>query len=309
MRYVTTRLPILLTFVITIGACNLALALDYYVNNETGDDQRDGRAASLTATANGPFRTISKALQTVRRGDRILLAKTNTPYRESITLQASRHSGSLTQPFIFEGNGALLDGTSPISERDWQAVKDQEGLYRYRPRFKSHHMFYINGTPAQRIDVDENANKLPELKPLQWCLDDGFVYFRVEDGQLPDHYQLSVTNLQVGITLYEARHIQIRNLTIQGFRLDGVNAHDSVFDANLLALKCRGNGRSGISIGGASRVKVEHCLLGNNGRAQLRTEGQSRTVIVDCDLVDTDPRAPPVVKTGGTVIYKKAGVP
>ena len=45
------------------------------------------------------------------------------------------------------------------------------------------------------------------------------------------------------------------------------------------------------------------CLVGNNGTAQVRTEGQSHTRIVDCDLLDNT--APPLVREGGEVEIEK----
>ena len=105
--------------------------------------------------------------------------------------------------------------------------------------------------------------------------------------------------LPVGITLYEVRNVVIRDLVIQGFQLDGVNAHDSVFNLTLSGLTCRGNARSGISVCGASRVLIDNCLCGNNGDSQVRTEGYSHTRIVNCELLDDT--APPLKREGGTV--------
>ena len=309
MYQLTSRSLILFAFLAAIASVNPAHAANHYVNNETGDDRRDGRAPDLTGLASGPYRTITKALQVANRGDHIILAKTKTPYHESVTLQASRHSGMLTRPFVLEGNGAILDGSQPIPEIAWESVPERPDLFRYAPRFKSHALLYLFGRPATRVTVAATDAEPPELKPLQWCLFRGHIYFRVEPNNIPAAYVLSATSLSVGITLYEARHIQIRNLTVQGFCLDGINAHDSVFDANLLSLNCRGNGSSGISVGGASSVRVESCLVGNNGQAQLRTEGYSRTLVVNCDLIDNDPTAPAVVKRGGQVTVKNTPAP
>ena len=76
--------------------------------------------------------------------------------------------------------------------------------------------------------------------------------------------------------------------------MDGVNAHDGVYRATLTGLNCRGNGRSGISIGGASRVMVESCLVGNNGAAQVRTEGACHARLIGCDLLDNSLARVPV---------------
>ena len=143
------------------------------------------------------------------------------------------------------------------------------------------------------------AEELTELQPLEWCLYEQHVYFRVEPNRLPQSYALTFTARQVGITLYEVHHVVVKDLVIQGFQLDGINAHDGVRDTALVGLNCRGNGRSGISIGGASRVRIDSCLVGNNGAAQVRTEGFSHTQLVGCDLLDNT--APRIVRDGGRV--------
>jgi hypothetical protein len=111
--------------------------------------------------------------------------------------------------------------------------------------------------------------------------------------------------LPVGISLYETRHVVIQDLVVQGFQLDGVNAHDSVFDATLVELTCRGNGRSGIAINGASRVKIIACLVGDNGKAQILTDGYSHTEIINCNLLPKS--APSVMRLGGKVLVHKDG--
>jgi hypothetical protein len=122
---------------------------------------------------------------------------------------------------------------------------------------------------------------------------------------LPDSYDVQYSDLTVGVTLYEVRNVVIRDLIVQGFQLDGINAHDSVFDTVLREVTCRGNARSGISIGGASRVRLENCLLGDNGDAQVRTEGYSHTHIVDCEILDNT--APALKRDGGKVYTEGAG--
>lgn len=238
-----------------------------------------------------------------QRGDRIVIADSGQPYREQLTLQAGRHSGRPTRPFTIVGNGATLDGSAAVPDDAWQHVEGN--VFRFRPRRTTFQILFLKGKPSQQrhVILDEG---FPDLQPLEWCLHDRSLYFRVEPDRLPNQYDLSYTSLQVGITIYETRHVVVSDLIIQGFQQDGVNAHDSAFDTTLVGLTCRGNGRSGISVGGASRVKVIACLVGNNGKAQVRTEGFSRTEIINSDLIPSE-HAPATVRRGGQLTLQNDG--
>ena len=115
--------------------------------------------------------------------------------------------------------------------------------------------------------------------------------------------RLAIALIAVAGHIFHAMTL-IRGLVVQGFQLDGVNAHDGAFNLTLTGMVCRGNGRSGISIGGASRVRIEASLVGNNGEAQLRTEGFSHTRLVNCDLIDDNPAAPALVRESGEVVVE-----
>ncbi len=272
------------------------VARDIFVDNVAGDDRRDGSSAGVVAQVGGPCRTIVRALELVRSGDRLIIAKTDQPYRESITIQAANHSGTPQQPFELIGNGAVLDGGRSVSVSAWEHVRGD--VYRFRPSRTSFQVLYLGEKPATRRAVDR-AQGLPPLEPLEWCLYERYVYFRTQPNKLPGDYVLSCAHLTVGITLYEVRHVVIRDLIVQGFQLDGVNAHDSVFNCKLMGLTCRGNGRSGISIGGACRIQAFDCLVGDNGAAQVRTEGHCKAELIRCELLENT--APGLVKDGGEV--------
>jgi len=292
---------VLLAVLFSCAMLSVASAKNLFVNNVTGDDKRDGSTAMTSGRQGGPYRTIRRALLGARNGDRIALADTGEPYRESVTLQASRHSGVVGHPFELVGNGAVLDGSQPVPKDAWEFASGE--VFRFQPPRMRYQVLYLDGKPAKRKRVDAGEPR-PELQPLEWCLHDRYVYFRIEKDKLPRQYDLSYTALPVGITIYEARHVIVRGLVIQGFQLDGVNAHDGVFYGRLEGLTCRGNGRSGISIGGASRVKIIDCLIGDNGVAQLRTEGYSHTVIVNCDLLDNT--APALVSESTATVVTDA---
>jgi hypothetical protein len=298
LRQLTICFAILAMGLIAIGPVSDVSAVDLYVNNVTGDDLNDGRTERTSGNRVGPFKSIGRAIREGRPGDRIILAKNDEPYRESITIESARKSGFPDKPFELIGNGAIIDGSQPVPVGAWEHVRGQ--VFRFRPRGKSHHMVFLDGVPAKRLYIDPDAKTRPELAELEWCLYAGYVYFCVESGEIPQTYDIAHSVLPVGLTLYRVRNVRVRDIVFQGFLLDGVNAHDGVSQSELIQLTCRGNGRSGISVGGTSKMIVQSCLVGSNGTSQVRIEGVSQTRLVDCDLID-DANAPEIEENGGKI--------
>jgi hypothetical protein len=271
-------------------------AREIFVDNIAGDDRLQGLEPN-TVGPDGPLRSITRALQLAQPRDRIVLANTGVPYRESVSLVGGDHSGVPHEWFILDGNGATLDGTAPVPPLAWSpaGVKD---VFRFQPPRMAHQQLYLAGRPLARVALPQGAESLPALAPLQWCLWRGHVYFRIEEGKWIDDYPLFHTLLPVGITLYHVRHAAVTNLIVQGFQLDGINAHD-VADCTLDAITARGNGRSGIASTASSRLTVNSCLVGDNGEAQLLAEGYSKTTVQSSSLLENT--APAIVRRGGDV--------
>ncbi|MGH8248057.1 MAG: right-handed parallel beta-helix repeat-containing protein, partial [Gammaproteobacteria bacterium] len=193
------------------------------------------------------------------------------------------------------GNGAVLDGSLSLAEADWEVIGPD--LYAVRPPKMSYQQFFLDGQPAERVAA--TGDKAPELAPRQWCLLSGRILFRTDPGRRPEGYNPSCTGHPVAITLYQVHDLVIRDQTIRGYQLDGVNAHDTVTRCDLVGINSSHNGRSGFSIGGASRVRLENCSAAGNGAAQVRTEGFSRTQILG-GIFD-EASAPALVQEGGQV--------
>ncbi len=258
-------------------------ARDIYVNNVGGDDHQLGNAPTSSSEESGPTRTIRRALKLARFGDRVILENTGQPYRECISLEGPENSGSKMTPFVLEGNGAILDGSLPVPTAAWQPVAGD--VLAFQPPRTSFCLLLLDGElTGRQSGIDRRDYSL--LKPREWTLTERQILFRVEQNALPSDYELSYTALPVGVTLYGVRNVVIRNLFVQGYRIDGINAHDNAFEVALEDLTCRANGRSGISVGGASRVAVRRSVLRDNGTTQLRTEGWSHTRVVQSELVE-----------------------
>jgi len=272
-----------LAIVVFLGMVSVAAGRDIFVNNVAGDDlNRENKKESGDAGF-GPCRTIAHALRIAETGDRIVLAATGQPYHESITISRLHNSGIVVNhPFEIKGNGAILDGSIPIPEGSWEHYRDD--IFRFLPKRMQFQQLFINAIPVERCRVSGSGFRLPKLKPLQWCLLDRYIYFRVEKDKIPGDYKMSHTGMSVGITLYKVRAVKISDLTIQGFQLDGINANDA-FQCHLVNVKARGNGRSGVCVSTASRVTIEASLIGNNGTVQLLTEGWAKAKIINSDLI------------------------
>lgn len=278
---------ITLAFIVGVSlACGLplpqaAFAKDIFVSNVAGDDLQDGTAPRSIGGVGGPTQTIAKALRIAGPGDRIILENAGRPYRESLSMQAGQHSGVPDQPFVLHGNGAILDGSAPV--RAWEHF--QGDVYRFAPERLAHQQLYLAGLPAVRRPISSNHWKLPDLLPREWLLYGGHIYFRTEEGKLPESYEPSYAVHPVGITMYKVRGAVISDLIVQGFQLDGITVHDGVGPCTIERVNCRGNGRSGICTQGGSRLEIVDSVVGDNGEAQLFLDGLARTTVRNCELI------------------------
>ncbi len=262
--------------------CPVAMAKDIYVDHLQGDDRANGFSEREIDVHSGPVRTIGQALRIAQPGDRIILAAHDQPYREMISLSGPRHQGTADRPFTILGNGAVLDGTRPVPESAWQHVEGDR--FAFTPHRLRSQLLYLDGKPALR---GQPASGDPaDLQADHWMLWNRQVHFRGDGKKIPAEYDLRATAFQTGITLYHVRHVRIVDLVVQGFTLDGINAHDGVAHCTLSGVTSRGNGRSGISIGGSSRVVLKDCLVGDNGQAQVRTTGFCMAMLHRSQIVD-----------------------
>ncbi|MDX1946912.1 MAG: right-handed parallel beta-helix repeat-containing protein [Pirellulaceae bacterium] len=275
---------------------SLASARDIFVDNLNGDDRRAGTSSDVHGVDGGPCRTIAKALRIARKSDRIVLANTGAPYRESISIQGANHSGDEVSAFQIVGNGATLDGTISLAAADWEFLHTD--IFRVRPPLMSFQQLFLADQPAPRRQPP--PGQLPKLAAGEWCLWEGWIYFRTQDGRLPQTYSPSCCGLTVGITLYDVTDVMVSDLVLRGFQLDGINAHDTVRRTDLVGLNAHHNGRSGISVGGASRVRIDTCAAAGNGVAQIRTEGFCIVQTIDNQLDATS--APAIVSEGGKIV-------
>jgi len=270
-------------------------ARDVYVNNVIGNDMNVGGRTDVRPQ-DGPVRTLNRALRLVDRGGRIVVANTGEPYREMISVCDVEQRGYPGQPLVIQGNGAVLDGTVATAPGAW--TYETDNIFSFRPRRLTYQQLFRDGKPLARLRTTNFPGATLPLEPLRWALLTDRIAFRVEDGNLPEHYALRHAGLQAGITLYNTEHVRIEDLVVQGFQLDGISARELVRNCQLVRVECRANGRSGISVGGVSRVSLSSCNAYDNGRAQLRVEGRGRVTAERCDF-DKDGKDVPWLELRG----------
>lgn len=275
------------------GFASTACAVDLHVDNVRGDDLRDGGSGRGVGLQSGPLRTIGRALQMAHAGDRIVLVKNDEPYRESLTLQGPRHCGRDRTPLILDGRGAILDGTCEIPPSAWRVVRN--GVFTFEPAYRSTGLLFLDGMPVPR---PASANPA-QLKPGESTLERGVAWFQLDGGILPSSLNVRWTTGLTGITLYDVQDVEIRDLYVQGFAIDGINVHNSARNVRMARVAVRGNGRSGLHVGGASRAVLEDSHASDNGRAQIHLEGSGHLRLKQCDIWHEG--APALLQDGGTV--------
>lgn len=276
-------------------------ALDWYVNNRVGDDGFNGRTALPAGGRQGPFLSINKALTKVGPADTVHIADQGEPYYEALSLNGSRFSGLGARPFRILGNGAILSGARPVPPEAWREVSNR--LWQFTPRRKGWYQL-INGSLAlPEVAVPRSASAVPPIPAGHWAAWHGSIYYRAYPDYLqsPDELPLYYAAEQTGITLVDVRQVEIRDLTIRHFRIDGISAHDRATRVFLENVKLLENGRAGLSVGGTSLVGFTNSESLGNRVAQLINSEAAQTELMHSKLGDK-PGAPLQIDGGHVLV-------
>jgi len=243
----------------------------FYVDNRQGSDGFDGRSPRPVSEQTGPTRTIARALKHAEFGDTIIIANTGVPYYEGVSLVGRSHSGFSNRPFTIVGNGAVIDGSRPVQPESWRRVR--KGLWRMTPWRKGHFQLILDDKPLPEFRPEKRPDALPEIPKGQWMAWKGAIYYQGDEFERPALRPFRYAAHSVGVTLYEVRNVQIVDLNLRHFRLDGVNAHDRAQFVRLENVTTTGNGRSGMAVGGNSAVVIRNSeATGNRLHSVLITE-------------------------------------
>lgn len=244
---------------------SLAFSRDIHVHPVQGDDARSGEVVEVTA-ANGPVRTIQRAIKLAGPGDVVHLAKLAMPYRESVVFH--NRQGDIGRPIVLDGHGATVTGLEPVDLTQWD--QPEPGLYRTSKLLVANDaivdrwFFRMNG----RINRMQRCSKGPsqplkavaDLKPGEWTYlkAESAFYIRV-DPQVPlSDLQIEAPLRSSGVQVSgDCSHLEIRNLNTTHVYNDGFNIHGKCRDVlfqNVSATEC---GDDGISAHDDCRIRVD----------------------------------------------------
>ena len=262
-------------------------AKDIYVNNATGRDRNLGHSGDTSDGLAGPVRTINRAIELSKSGDRIILAPTEVPYRETVCLFGRNQSGDSFNAFTIEGNGAILDGSEMLPLEVWSHAFGN--TFRFRPTRFTHFQLFEKGTPLKRVAVAPGSKTPPPLNEMEWCICNGFLYVCLENFKRPQDYRFTYSEKMTGLTIMQTDHVRINDLVVQGYQVDGISIVNNTKNVILDNVIVRGNGRNGLTVGASSTVSVGYSLFGDNNAAQIDMADRSELLLFLCELKGINP--------------------
>ncbi|WOO41692.1 right-handed parallel beta-helix repeat-containing protein [Rubellicoccus peritrichatus] len=232
-----------------------------YVNHETGDNSWLGVSGKARAP-DGPVKTFSKALSLLRPGDTLSIMKTEKPYRERMRLKIK---GTAEAPITIEGNGAIIDLGSDISDGPWKKEGDFWSVNVDRKAMKSQWAIaFYRGVPIVMSKSTPFAGYGAEDFLVKKG-EDGALLIRFPDGMEPPFTGTYLPGAEKGVMLDNAKYVRIRNLNVRGASNDGFGLHghcEGIVLENCSAILC---GDEGASAHGKSEAEFRDCLFAWNG--------------------------------------------
>ncbi len=247
-------------------ASSAARAANIYVDNRLGNDAFNGSVAIPQGALTGPVRTIGRGIALADRGDHIVIAKGSLPYFESISLSGPRSSGYPTVPFTIEGNGAILCGLRRVPAGGWERVSDD--VWKLSLTKGTFIQLFREREQLQQLTIEQPLSlteRVDQLEPGQYLLNGQRVYYRQQAATEPARERFDFAADSVGVTLHNVRHIEIKDLTIFGFRVDGIHAQNLCDDVRLTNIQLHANGRSGLAATGSTTVTNSNVTFAENG--------------------------------------------
>lgn len=291
-----------LVLFVCLGACLVsawAAPATVYVNNRTGADTLDGRAATPAGDGKaGPVASIARALELVPVSGRVSIANTGTDYREALRVQRL-HKGRAAAPLVIEGNGAAVTGLVTVPAARWTVLKDDVYWFENKttdnpPKpgpmpnsnwlgFLRHQGWFTEPQAPEIFFLD--GKTAPQVRELAAIAPGGFfydtlanprrLYFRLPAGKALADCALDVP-LNTGVFV-DDDYVVVRNLISRYSQDDGFAGFWGI---GVVFENCNGsyNCDQGISLHGTSVTIIDGGLFERNGGAGIVDVMTSTTI-------------------------------
>ncbi len=224
-----------------------AVGRQLHVEPASGSDANDGVAT--------PLKTITRAIRIAAPGDTIHLAP--ALYHESADLTLKH--GELGRPITLDGHGAVLDGSDPVTSKEWESLGN--GLYRKQHLIKRiddailvRFFFLWNGRMNHMGRTSKGTKapfkKVADLQQDEWTYvpEEDVFYVRIDPKQDLDSANIRYPFRSSGvIESISGSHLTVRNVISSHVYNDGFNIHGMTRDChfeNIASIECGDDGFS-----------------------------------------------------------------
>lgn len=258
-------MKILVGAITLIFACALEAAV-FYVDNVKGNDANDG-------SAKAPFASVEYGISKLKTSDQLEVVNTGKVYQRPYPGASGRNlpvrsGGTLENPLIINGNGAVLTGLSIIPPEKW--LKKDNNLYSlpfwpmsnmykgYKTQnywLEQPQIWWVDGKPAKNCKSAEELSETPG--GFWWDKSNKKVIFNLPKDQKLEELKIELpanSGFYIG-----GDHVIIKNFYFihswnDGFDAAGKNQH-GVFK-NCVAID---NCGQGFSCHDTSNIYYEDC--------------------------------------------------
>ena len=275
MRY----LPVLILVVLVTAA--EAYPAEYHVDPEQGDDAAAG-------SAEAPFRTLARTVNAVRKTGGTLHLAEGAVFKQPIDLR-----GNVAGAIVIEGNGAVIDLGTDVSDGPW--IEDGDGfiLDRDLPRTPNNAPWqmatlHIDGKPVTAVDPRrQKAGGPGEVEHLE----DGRMRVVFPDGTSPgESAVIAHADYPQSAVALGSDDVTIRDLHARFAGNDGFNIHGSGKNIRLEGVTASYNGDEGISVHGDCEASVTDAVIARNASAAGGVADVGRSVTRYTRCVSTENR-------------------
>lgn len=254
---------------------------EFYVNNETGDDNNDGLAPAKDGS-HGPVKSLARGVTLPAPGDTLHLASTSQPYHETLKL-GDNFGGLPGKPITIDAHGATLTGCDPLRLDGWVEA-GSPGLYKsakliseleeFTDSAKLDRVYFLFDGVIQHMGRSSKGAKArfkapSDLQPNEWTYVEAEKSFyikvagKLEDTRIEAPYRRN--GLAIRAPKAAATDVLIKNLIVCHVLNDGYNIHGAsrnILLQNIAAYEC---GDDGISPHDVCEVELDgYWAVGNS---------------------------------------------